>query len=287
MRDSLFAIAFSLVVLGPAPLAKADDGGVDRCVGADTTAQSLRREGKFTAARAALATCVDVHCPALVRDDCTQRLDELERAQPTILFDVRDDQGHDVSEVSIEVDGKPFAQRLDGIAVAVDPGEHAFTFDTKGRVPTVARKFVLREGEKGRRETILLGGSAAPNAARATTVSSRAEATPLGAQRVAALAALGVGLVGIGTGVALAVQAKAKANDAEVLCPKSSCTDDAALRMNHDARIAGNVATVAFAAGAAGIAGAVVLWLTAKPSASSPTAEVAVAGSTVMLRGTW
>jgi hypothetical protein len=289
VRTSMLATACFLVVLGPpARVAGADDGGVDRCVGADTAAQSLRREGKFAAARAELATCVDARCPALVRDDCNQRLDELERAQPTVVFDAKDEQGHDLSDVTIEIDGRAFVQRLDGIAVEVDPGEHTFMFEAKGRLPKLTRKFVLREGEKARRETILFGEGAPPiAAARSRSVPARSEAAPLGTQRVVALAALGVGLVGIGTGVAFAVQAKAKANDADVYCPTRACADDAALRMNHDARVAGNVATVAFAAGAAGIAGAVVLWLTAKPSPSSPTAEVVLVGNTVRLRGTW
>jgi hypothetical protein len=47
------------------------------------------------------------------------------------------------------------------------------------------------------------------------------------------------------------------------------------------------VATIAFAAGAAGIAGAAVLWLTAKPSPTAPSAELALVGGTLRLRGTW
>jgi hypothetical protein len=286
VRYSQFATASVLVVLG-APVARAapEDGGLDRCVGANTAAQSHRRDGKFAAARAELATCVDASCPALVRDDCNQRLDELNRAQPTIVFDARDNQGHDVSDVAVEVDGRPLVQRLDGIAIAVDPGEHTFTFEEKGR-PKVIRKFVLREGEKTRREQVLLGGAPLVTTGISSAGSSRVETTPLGAQRAVALAALGVGLVGIGTGVAFAVQAKAKANDADAYCPGTMCTNDAAVRMSHDARVAGNLATVAFAVGAAGIAGAVVLWLTAK-SPSSPSAEVALVGSTLRLRGTW
>src|SRR5258708_23948300 len=147
------------------------------------------------------------------------------------------------------------------MVVHVDPGEHTFTFEVKGRPQKVTRRLVLREGEKRRREQILLGGTVPP-------ASSRVGATPLGAQRVASLVTLGVGLVGIGTGAALAVQAKAKSNDADAYCPGRVCANDAALRMNHDARTAGNLATVAFTVGAAGIAGAVVLWLTVKPSSS-------------------
>ena len=66
MRHSMLATASVLVALGaPATLARAaPEDGIDRCVGANTTAQSLRRDGKFGAARAALATSVDASCPA-------------------------------------------------------------------------------------------------------------------------------------------------------------------------------------------------------------------------------
>jgi hypothetical protein len=287
VRYFMLATASILAVLGaPATRAAAapDGSGVDRCVDANTKAQSLRRDGKFDAARAELATCVDVSCPALVRDDCNQRLDELNLAQPTIVFDAKDDRLQDMSEVTVEIDGRPLAQRLDGIAVSVDPGEHTFTFEARG-LPKVTRKFVLHEGEKARREQIRLGASALSVAAG--TSASRAQATPFGTQRVVALAALGVGLAGIATGAAFAVRAKAKSNDADAYCPGSTCASDAALQMNHDARVAGNVATVAFAVGAAGVAGAVVLWLTARPSGNAPSAEVALVGNTLRLQGTW
>src|SRR5258708_38899523 len=102
----MLATASVLVVLGaPATVARAapEDGGIDRCLGANTTAQSLRRDGKFGAARTHLAMCVDASCPALVRDDCNQRLDELDRAQPTIVFDARDSPGQDAAEVAVEI----------------------------------------------------------------------------------------------------------------------------------------------------------------------------------------
>jgi hypothetical protein len=258
--------------------------GVDQCVEANTAAQSLRREGNLRAAREQLALCVATSCPALVRDDCTRRLDELDRAQPTIVFDARDGEGHDVTDVTIAVDGRA-AQPLEGLALAIDPGAHTFTFEAPGRFPKVTHKLVLREGEKGRRERILLGRTASTIVAVAP--GSSPTAPPLGPQRVASLVTFGVGLVGVGAGVALLVHAQSKANDADAYCPGPVCSNDAALQMNHDARVAGNLATVAFAAGALGIAGGVVLWLTAQPSPSSPSTEVALVGSTLRLRGTW
>jgi len=98
---------------------------------------------------------------------------------------------------------------------------------------------------------------------------------------------LGVGLVGVGAGAAFAVQAKSKADDADALCPLATCTNDAAIRMSHDAKVAGDRATVALALGVAGVAGAAVLWFTVKRSPTSPSAEVALVGGTLRLRGTW
>lgn len=292
MRYFVVPVTSVLVALStPATLARAApvEVGVDQCVAANTAAQSLRREGKLATAREQLRLCVDTNCPALVRDDCARRLDELDRAQPTIVFDARDSEGHDVSDVTLEVDGRTVAQRLEGLALAVDPGPHTFTFEAPGRFPKSTQKFVLREGEKGRQERILLGDPA-PTIVAGGPRSSRTEAQPLGAQRVASLVTMGVGLAGVGTGVALLVQAKSKANDADAYCPGTVCSNDAALRMNHDARVAGNLATVAFAAGALAIAGGIVLWLTARSSPSSPSspsAEVALVGGTLRLRGAW
>src|SRR5262245_14249497 len=116
MRHFVPTVGF--VLLAPsASFGAPAEPAVDRCVNANTAAQSHRREGKFGAARAELVVCVDASCPALVRDDCVRRLDELDGAQPTIVFDAKDEEGRDVSEVTVEIDGRPFAERLDGIAV--------------------------------------------------------------------------------------------------------------------------------------------------------------------------
>ena len=140
----------------------------DQCVDANTKAQSLRREGNFAAAREQLALCIDRSCPGIVRDDCTQRLDELEHAQPTVVFDAKSAVGDDVVLVHVAVDGVRLADVLDGRALGVDPGQHVFTFAVPGQAPTTYR-FVLKEGEKDRRERIVLAGAAEPGAARSAS----------------------------------------------------------------------------------------------------------------------
>src|ERR1700690_180086 len=104
------------------------DVPTDQCIGANAKAQWLRQAGKFGEAREQLKSCAEASCPGMVRDDCMQRLDELERAQPTIVFDVKDSAGKDISAVAVTVDGRRLADRLDGRAIAVDSGEHTFSF---------------------------------------------------------------------------------------------------------------------------------------------------------------
>lgn len=140
----------------PAAVAATAGGAKERCVAANTKAQSTRREGKFRAAREELSICVDAGCPPLVRDDCIKRLDELERMQPTLVLDAKDSTGNDLVAVRVTVDGKLLTGSLDGSALQVDPGPHAFVFEVTGQ-PAVSRTWVLKEGEKARRERIVIG----------------------------------------------------------------------------------------------------------------------------------
>ncbi|HET9953408.1 MAG TPA: hypothetical protein VFQ61_02830, partial [Polyangiaceae bacterium] len=92
--------------IGSGPALAQTPPGPGECVDSNTAAQSLVREGKFGAAREQLKRCLEPACPGLVRDDCAQRLDALDRVQPTVVFEVKDEQGRDLAEVTIQVDGQ-------------------------------------------------------------------------------------------------------------------------------------------------------------------------------------
>jgi len=81
-------------------------------------AQSLRREGKLARGREQLRMCSDPKSPGLVATDCTKRLDERESVQPSIVFEVKDSAGRDLSEVALTKDGASVSCRavLDGQA---------------------------------------------------------------------------------------------------------------------------------------------------------------------------
>src|SRR5580698_7948568 len=127
-----------------------------QCIEANTRGQDLRRDGHLAAAREQLLACADAACPALVRSDCAHRLDELDAAQPTIVFEVEDAAGKDLTAVAVTVDGKPLADSLSGAALRVDPGARVFTFTVPGQ-PPVSESLVLREGERQRMERVTIG----------------------------------------------------------------------------------------------------------------------------------
>ena len=285
----LFVVTTTTAMLSIAPRAAADPG-VDQCVEANTEAQSFIRAGKLSAAREQLKACAEISCPGLVRDDCTQRLDQLELAQPTVVFVAKDGDGRDVAAVKVTIDGRPFAVRLEGVALAADPGEHVFVFEMAG-APAVTRRLVLTEGEKGRRELIVLAShSPVDLVARvpAPTESARRERRTggIGVRRTVALAVLGAGIVSLGAGVAFAAFAKAKADDADGLCG-DPCSSAQGRQLNQDARTAGNRASVASIAGATAVAAAAVLWFTAHPSSEGPAVQVGLSGTMIRLRSTW
>jgi hypothetical protein len=269
----------------------------DQCVDADTKAQSLRRDGKLSAARDQLKLCVAQACPPLVRDDCAQRLDEVDRVQPTIVFEVHDGGGKDLSAVRVLLDGRPWLDRVDGAAVPLDPGAHTFTFQAAGQ-PPVTQSFIIREGDKARRERLVVGAAAVPAPPPPSGVTAPPEpppqpppvlvppppapgpeevatpkpvpATPPPAPssggrplRTAGWVLGGVGLGGVLLGSVFGVSAIGKWNDAKNLCNTSSgCPGGTRGQAESDRSTAvtdATLSTVGFVAGGALLATGIVL----------------------------
>ena len=148
-----------LVAMFVAPVAHADVS--DECIAANTKAQELRRGGHMRHARDNLILCAAAACPKLVRDDCAVRLDEVNRLIPTIVFQVKDPDGHDLTDVKVTMDGEALAEKMTGTAMDVAVGEHEFAFSADGFV-TATQKYLLVEGQKDRRESVTLQRNAPP-----------------------------------------------------------------------------------------------------------------------------
>lgn len=284
------------------------DVSKDQCIDANTQAQSLRRDGKLAAARTQLQKCGDPKCPAIIRDDCTQRIDELERAQPTIVFDAKDGDGHDLAAVQVTADGQPFADKLEGKALRVDPGAHTFVFTVTGQ-PPVTQTFVIREGEKERHERIVIGAPSAPatpapapSVAPSATPSTLPETPPdtapssgLGTQRLLGIGVAGLGVVGVGIGSVFGLLASGAWSNAKNACggDTSHCTNvSSADSYKSTANTDGTISTIGFIAGGVLVAGGAVLFFTGRPHDSGAAAvSIAPAWSPgqggVALRGTF
>jgi hypothetical protein len=252
------------------------DATKDQCIDANVKAQDLRRQAKLSLARAQLRVCADQSCPTLVRDDCSRRLDELERAQPSVVFDLKDSSGTDLIDVRVRVDGQPLVDHLDGNAVNVDPGVHTFTFDAAGK-RTLTKELLVREGEASRRERLIVADlrasppeptppSVVPRSPSPSGAVQPVDASRLGGQKVLGLAVGGVGIGGLVAGGIFGVLASSAWNNAKSVCGNSvsSCNNVASATAYRSTAVTdGAVATVGFIAGGALLAGGAIFFFSA------------------------
>lgn len=142
-----------------APLARAADRSPMECARAAERAQTLRDAAKLVEARAELLVCARDDCPRAVSKDCLGWIREVEQSLPTIVLGARDENGADLVDVRVSVDGVATVERLDGSAVPIDPGEHVLRFERAGAQPTTLR-LVVHEGEKNRLVSVQWGAAA-------------------------------------------------------------------------------------------------------------------------------
>jgi len=258
------AIAFGLAWAGLA----AADPSKQECVAANERAQALRQRESLQAARDELVRCLAATCPGPVRQDCAERLVEVERATPTFVFQVTDPTGLELTDVSLRVDGAVAAEDFAGHAVSIDPGSHQLVFSSPSGY-ALAESVVAHEGEKDRPERIVL---------------RRVPSHQI--QRIVGISAMGLGGAGIVVGSVLGIVAKATYDGAL----RDDCGGDAR-RCNgtgvsqvsaaHD-QAAG--ATAGIVVGSVLAAGGVVLWATANRTVHlAPT----LGGGGVRLGGTF
>ncbi|HZO13588.1 MAG TPA: hypothetical protein VFB62_10020, partial [Polyangiaceae bacterium] len=66
--------------------ARAESEAVNRCLAATEQGQLARQKAEYRAAREHFRVCAGESCPEAVSKDCARWLDELDRAQPTVLL---------------------------------------------------------------------------------------------------------------------------------------------------------------------------------------------------------
>jgi hypothetical protein len=271
-------VVVALVAAGAsvAPPARAGDPAIGDCLLAAEASLKLRAEHKLRVTRTQLLVCSSPSCPAEVRQECMKRIDEVNAAAPTIVLAVKNGAGKELAAVKVTVDGQVIADHLDGSALAVDPGAHEFTFETAG-MPPLTETIILHEGEKDRRETVLLGGAqparapveATPQEPGSDQTTSSAPPGTGNTQRIIGLVTGGVGVAGLAVGTIFGILASSSWKSAQSDCPGHTGCGSQAMNEHSTAVTDATVSTVGFIAGGVLAATGVVLYLTA-PKSGAP-----------------
>jgi hypothetical protein len=155
------AKAWLLSFLFVAGRAQAVGPSLEQCAAANESAQDAQRAGKLRDARASLTTCIAADCPAILRQDCAQRLEQISRIMPTVVLVVTDAAGNDLAEVRVRSDDVVLAERLGGTAIEIDPGQHLLSFESPG-FGRVEKSVLLRVNEKDRVVKVVMTPVAPP-----------------------------------------------------------------------------------------------------------------------------
>lgn len=174
------------------------------------------------------------------------------------------------SGVMLEVrrDGGIVGEGQLGTAVPVDAGEHLIEVTAPGRQKWTAKVQVDAGGIN-----VAVNIPALPPEMKADVA---AEGSWWGAQRSAGVGVGGVGLVGLVVGAVFGARAISNNNASKEQCSPidPSFCNDLGLSLRHDAKAAGTVSTVGIVAGAALVAGGVVLMVTAPGAGKKEAARL-------------
>jgi hypothetical protein len=275
MRATVRYALMTTILLSLAATAHADDAR--ECVEAFDKAQALRKEDKLIESRKTLLTCTRDACPAMVRSDCDDLVQRIERAMPSVVFSATDGSGRDLLDVRVSVDGVVVASNLDGKAVPIDPGPHVFRFERDGTAP-IEERILVREGEKSRTVSVRIGSAEPPPVVPppppplATPVAPVPPPVAPSTSQPSALPWVGVGigaagLVSIGVGAGFTAIASSKWNDAKAQCGTGCLPGSQAYATRDDASTAATVATITIVGGAVLAAAGLTLFIVAPRSA--------------------
>lgn len=281
-------------------VAHAADPTKAECLAASSASLQSAADHKLRLERSQLFVCASTTCPAVVRKECLSRIDEVSAQIPTIVFEVKDGGGNELSAVKVTMDGEVVAEHLDGSALPLDPGNHKLTFEAAGQ-PTTTQQILLHEGDKNRHVGVTLASSTAqpapapvaivpvtppmasipPSAAPApaspaldSTSTSPSDGKGHG-RRVLGVVVGSVGVAGVVVGGVFGGLGFSSWSSASSACPTNNHCSTTAANDRTSAVTYATVSDVGFIAGGILVAAGVTLYLTA-PKDKAPTAGLQI-----------
>jgi hypothetical protein len=256
---------------GPLP---AQPPNKEACVASFDRGQRAQSDRALRRALTELIVCSQESCPTVLRADCAGVLSEVRAALPSVVFAADDGSGHELTDVKVYAGSELLASKLDGLAVAIDPGTFDLRFERVGQ-PAVVVSRMIREGEKSRVIRVSLGASAATAGARAGvapaggdrgTEAITGKRTAVGWVLPGALAAVGLA----GLGVALVTRL---GYDSRVDELRGSCAPECSQAERNDLSSMVVTSNVALGVGIGSLALSVATWFLMAPSSRPPTAR--------------
>jgi hypothetical protein len=245
------SIAGGLLLQGTA--ARADSS--DECVSSAEQSQPLLHDGKLTAARRKLMACSRPECPAVVRNDCTKWLADLDAMMPTIVVRAVDPAGADVLGVRVFIDGERRDAGAEGKEFEVDPGTHTLRLERDGATP-VEQTIVVRVSERHRMVSVSIGAppTPAPSVVPPQPVAPPEAPAASGRSFVLPVVLLAAGGVGLGVASALWASGLGDRSTMESRCAQSHSCPQTEIDSARGKLIAGDVvAGVGIVAAATGL----------------------------------
>jgi hypothetical protein len=202
-------------------------------------------------------------------------------------------------DIEVARDGRRIDTALIGTAIPVDPGSHQIVASAPGKRSWSTKVNVRERSDRVTVSVPILAedptsAAAAPGFDR-DAINTRTDDYPMpeasggGVQRAFAIVAAALGVAGVATGTVFGLKAGSTMDEAKAQCTgpgfkyPNNCSDSS-VRLSEDAVQSGQISTVGFIAGGAGIATFALLWLTA-PSSSDSSVSLAVAPLAVDLKG--
>jgi hypothetical protein len=140
------------MLLAAAPAKAEDEPDKATCNDAYVQGQRLRRAKKLLDARRAFMLCARPPCPTAFQPECAKWLGEVDDQTPTVVVVV---QGMPVgARGSVQIDGQPFSESVDGIARPLDPGIHEVRVTVEGK--ELVQRATVVEGTKAQRIVLTL-----------------------------------------------------------------------------------------------------------------------------------
>lgn len=187
----------------------------EQCASAADKGQQMRDEGKYRGAREQFLSCAREVCPGPIRKDCSDWLNQVESVAPSVVIAAKEN-GKDLTDVKVWMDGVSITERLDGKPIPVDIGEHTFKFEYQGQ--TKEEKVLIGAGQRGRNLSVVFGAGATEK----KPVPEQPNQTE--GSLVPAFVVGGIGIVALGSFAIFGLSGKSEVSDLESTC-KPHCAE--------------------------------------------------------------